>query len=120
MRNYPYEFVRNRQNGIYYNWSEVTFPGILSDCETCHLPGTYDADLPPAALVSTDVTTDGLNLSTADVAAARNTVPNPTDLVSSTTAGTCAMCHDSLPAGYHMQQSGGVLMGWRAEAVGGD
>jgi hypothetical protein len=45
-------------------------------------------------------------------------VPNPTDLVSSTTAGTCVMCHDSLPAEYHMQQSGGVLRGWRAEALG--
>jgi OmcA/MtrC family decaheme c-type cytochrome len=120
MRESPFEFVRNRQNGLYYNWSEVTFPGILSDCDTCHLPGTYDAELPPAALVSTDVTTDGINLNTAGLVAARNTVPNPTDLVSSTTAGTCAMCHDGLPAGYHMQQSGGVLRGWRAEALGDD
>jgi OmcA/MtrC family decaheme c-type cytochrome len=117
MRESPYEFVRNRSNGLYYNWSEVTFPGILSDCETCHLPGTYGAHLPPAALVSTDVTTDGLNLDTAAVVAARNSVPNPTDLVSSTTAGTCAMCHDNLPAEYHMAQSGGVLRGWRAEAL---
>jgi OmcA/MtrC family decaheme c-type cytochrome len=35
VRNFDYEFVRNRRNGIYYNWSEVTFPGILSLCETC-------------------------------------------------------------------------------------
>ena len=118
MREYPYEFVRNRQNGIYYNWSEVTFPGILGDCETCHLPGTYDAELPATALVTTDVTTDGLNLSTAAVAAARSSVPNDTDLISSTTAGTCAMCHDNLPAEYHMQQNGGVLRGWRVEALG--
>jgi OmcA/MtrC family decaheme c-type cytochrome len=24
------------------NFSEVTYPGILSDCETCHVTGTYD------------------------------------------------------------------------------
>jgi OmcA/MtrC family decaheme c-type cytochrome len=117
-RTFDYEFVRNRQNGIYYNWSEVTFPGILSNCETCHLPGTYDADLPEGVLVSTDVTTDGLNLTQEDVGEARASVPNPTDLIHSTTAGTCYMCHDSDPAAFHMGQNGGVIDIWRAQALG--
>jgi OmcA/MtrC family decaheme c-type cytochrome len=117
-RDYPYEFVRNRQNGIYYNWSEVTFPGILSNCETCHIPGAYSANLPAGLLVTTDVTTDGLNLTQEDVVAARESVPNPTDLINSETAGTCYMCHDNDPATAHMDQNGGVIDGWRAEALG--
>jgi OmcA/MtrC family decaheme c-type cytochrome len=117
-RSFDFEFVRNRNDGIYYNWSEVTFPGILSNCETCHLPGTYDADLPAGVLVSTDITTDGLNLTQEDVVAARESVPNATDLINSTTAGTCYMCHDSDPVAAHMWQNGGVIDGWRAEALG--
>ena len=54
----------------------------------------------------------------ADVIAARKTVPNPTDLVNSQTAGTCYLCHDSDPAVAHMGQNGGVILGWRAEALG--
>ena len=40
-----------------YNWHavsstdgffDVTFPGILNDCQTCHLPGTFDFSATPA------------------------------------------------------------------------
>lgn len=119
-RTYDFDFVRGRNNGLYYNWSEVTFPGILSNCETCHLPDTYKANLPEGILVSTEETTDGLNLTSADVSAARATVPNPTDLINSETAGSCYLCHDSMPAVAHMGQNGGVVYGWRAEALGDD
>jgi len=117
-RDTDFEFVRNRLNGLYYNWSEVTFPGIISNCETCHLADTYDVDLPAGVLVSTDVTTDGLNLNRQAVQAARDSVSNDTDLISSQIAGTCAMCHDSYLAASHIGQNGGVLEGWRAEALG--
>lgn len=118
VRNFPYEFVRNRLNGIYYNWSEVTFPGILSNCETCHKPGTYDADLPVGVLVSTDITTDGVNATRAAVIAARDNVPNNTDLINSPIAGTCYMCHDSNPAAFHFGHNGGVIDVERAGALG--
>lgn len=118
VRNYDYEFVRNRAGGIYYNWSEVTFPGIPSNCETCHLPGTYDADLPEGLLFTTDITTDGVNATREDVIAARDSVPNDTDLVNSPTASVCYLCHDSNPAAYHMGQNGGVIDLERTEALG--
>jgi OmcA/MtrC family decaheme c-type cytochrome len=119
VREYDYEHVRNRNDGIYYNWSEVTFPGILSNCETCHLPDTYGPDdIPEGALVTTDFTTDGLNLTQEDVEAARDSVPNETDLIHSVTAGTCYMCHDNDPAAAHMAQNGGVIDTWRAQALG--
>lgn len=117
-RTTAYEFVRNRSNGLYYDWSHVTFPGILSNCETCHLSGTYGVELPAGVLVTTDVTTDGLNLNSADVLAARGSVPNDTDLINSPTASACAMCHDSYLAASHIGQNGGVIGNWRAESLG--
>ena len=118
MRTSDYEFVRSFRGASYYNWSEVTFPGILSDCETCHLSGTYGVELPGGALVTTDVTTDGLNLNRAAVLAARDGVPNDTDLINSPTASACAMCHDNYLAASHIGQNGGVIGNWRAESLG--
>jgi uncharacterized membrane protein len=68
--------------------------------------------------VTTDFTTDGLNLTQEDVEAARDSVPNETDLIHSVTAGTCYMCHDNDPAAAHMAQNGGVIDIWRAQALG--
>ena len=44
-----------------YNWHavsategffDVTFPGILNDCQTCHLPGTFDFSATPGQALS--------------------------------------------------------------------
>lgn len=118
VRTFDYEFVRNRQNGIYYNWSEVTFPGILSNCETCHMEGTYELPLANGVLVTTDITTDGINASVEDVIAARAGVPNPTDLINSPIASTCYKCHDSNLAAAHFGQNGGIIDGERAPSIG--
>ena len=118
MRNFDYDFVRNRNGASYFNWSEVTFPGILSNCETCHLPGTYGVDLPDGVLVSTNVTTSGPNATRASILAARDSVPNDTDEILSPTAGPCSMCHDSVPAAAHMEQNGGVIGKTRLAALG--
>ena len=50
-----FDFVRDRgTSGVfYYDMAEVTFPGILNNCETCHKPGTYDVDLPAGVSLST-------------------------------------------------------------------
>lgn len=124
-RTFPFEFVRDRGNSgvFYYDFSEVTFPGILSNCETCHVPGTaegrvYDAYLPEGVLISTDFTTDGLGTTKEGIQAARQSVPNATDLINSPIAGTCYMCHNSNPAAFHFGQMGGVIDGERSEALG--
>jgi len=122
-RTFPYEFVRNRgSSGVYfYDWSEVTFPGILSNCETCHKPGTYDADLPAGVLMSTDRTTsveNGQDPTTDAVNEARTTMPNGTDWVNSPTVGACYMCHDSNPAASHFGQNGGFVDANRSAVTG--
>ena len=122
LRDTPFQFVRNRgSSGVYfYDWSEVTFPGIPSNCLTCHKDGTFLSNNVPAdALLTTWETTNG-NISTpADVNASRNTLPNDTDVVNSPTASACWMCHDSAEATWHFGQTGGgVINGERSIARG--
>jgi OmcA/MtrC family decaheme c-type cytochrome len=109
-RTEDYEFVRNRLNGLYFNWSEVTFPGILNNCLSCHLPGTYELPLSANVLMTTERTTTGDPAENRDaILAARDSVPNGTDLVNSPIAATCYMCHDSELAVAHMEQNGGQI-----------
>jgi OmcA/MtrC family decaheme c-type cytochrome len=109
-RTEDFEFVRNRLNGIYYNWSEVTFPGVLNDCLTCHVEGTYELPLPADVLMSTEWTTTVDPAEDRDtVLGARDNVPNGTDLVNTPTAATCYMCHDSAEAVAHMELNGGQI-----------
>jgi OmcA/MtrC family decaheme c-type cytochrome len=117
MRNFPDSFATAACGVFYFDFSEVTFPGILSNCETCHRPGTYDTELPENLLVTTDITTDGLGTTREGLQAARNNVPNDTDLVHSPTAGTCYWCHDSNPAAFHFGHNGGVIDTERSEAL---
>lgn len=113
-RNFDYEFVRDRAaSGVfYYNWAEVTFPGEVGICTTCHLDDTWDLPLNSNVLDTTVRTTgaaDGIDADTAAVAAARATVPNPTDWVNTPTASACYYCHDSDLAVAHMRQNGGAI-----------
>ncbi len=118
-RSDPFQFVRVRSGKSYYfNFAEVTFPGILQNCETCHKPGTYTS-VPENVLVSTVriPATSGTD-TTADIKTARNTVPNATDLVTTPVAGACSYCHDSPLAIGHMEQNGGYVNTDRTTVVG--
>jgi len=84
-----------------HDFSHVRFPGILQDCETCHLPGTYELEG-----VWEYPTTNGIlstTISTLDV-----TDPAD-DLNISPTAAVCSACHDSLLARSHMVVPGGAV-----------
>jgi OmcA/MtrC family decaheme c-type cytochrome len=115
VRTFDYEFVRARNDGIYYNWSEVTFPAEngARNCLLCHFEGTYELPLAENVLATTVRTTgtdDGLDDNDfVDVGTARDNVPNPTDWVNSLTASTCYMCHTSEVTVAHMRQNGGVI-----------
>lgn len=115
VRTDDYEFVRGRNDGIYYNWSEVTFPAEngVSNCLLCHLEGTYELPL-SANVLPTTIRTTGTEDGSDDndfamVDAARDGVPNATDWVNSPSASTCYMCHTSGEAFAHMMQNGGML-----------
>jgi OmcA/MtrC family decaheme c-type cytochrome len=117
-RTTPYQFVRDRgASGVfYYNWSEVTFPGILNNCETCHKPGTYDAELPAGVMLTTDKI-GGAAATTAGVSALRATVDNASDNVTTPVTSTCVACHTSSVAKSHMTQNGGQISVLRSSAT---
>ena len=112
-RTTDYEFVRNRSNGYYYNWSEVVFPGRAGNCLTCHKPGTYTVPLVDDTLFTTNRTTgvaDGQDATVADVSTAQDNVPNATDWVITPTAAACYACHDDPAlAQTHMKQNGALI-----------
>jgi OmcA/MtrC family decaheme c-type cytochrome len=110
--------------------SEVTYPGILKNCETCHTPGSYDfsASASSAALPNLLWTTDAkgdmtndattnptgitpLGLSPWVTTLGQGQIDYRTDnLVSSPIASACFACHDSSLAVQHMQSNGGTLV----------
>ena len=112
----PYEFVRVRSGNAYnFDWKEVTFPAQngVRNCLLCHMEGTYQLPLTDNVLETTVRTTgtdDGMDENDLNaVIAARSSVPNATDWVSTPTASTCYMCHDSATAIAHIRQNGGVI-----------
>jgi OmcA/MtrC family decaheme c-type cytochrome len=111
-RTTDYEFVRDRgTSGVfYYNWAEVTYPGVLNNCETCHNEGTYELPVAEGALPTTLRTTSGDPAEDrAAIGAARSSVPNATDLIVSPNSATCYPCHDTWLAAAHMEQNGGAI-----------
>lgn len=75
--------------------AEVTFPGNINKCETCHVEGGYNGAREKARMftinygVSTALWSD--------------------DVVSSPTAGICSNCHTDLATRNHMILNGGTL-----------
>jgi len=121
VRSAPFTFVRDRCSGsggtscvYYYDLSEVTFPGVLNNCETCHKPGTYSTNLPDGVFMTTDVTTTGNDTSSANVQTARSSVPNATDLATTPVAAACVGCHDSQIAKSHMEGHGAFVQASRS------
>jgi len=113
-RTIPFDFVRGRNDGIYYDWSHVTFPAEAgtSNCLACHRSGTYRIPSDPNLLPTTVRTTqaaDGLDADFTAAQAARDAVPNAEDWVNSPIASSCAYCHDTPLAAIHMMQNGAEL-----------
>ncbi|GMU62614.1 MAG: hypothetical protein AMXMBFR34_43770 [Myxococcaceae bacterium] len=111
-RSTPFVFTRDRgTSGAYvFDWSHVTYPQVNGNCAACHTDTGFSVALPSTALPSTQRTTTGVAGETrAQILAARGTVPNSTDVVSSPTAASCSGCHDTVLAKAHMQQNGGAV-----------
>jgi OmcA/MtrC family decaheme c-type cytochrome len=128
IRDNPFEFVRNRSNGFYYNWSEVKFPGNLRDCTKCHDGPTYNpSNLPAGLLWVTEKITTGNPLETrAQIIAARtsigtatgpNATGNLTDLVTSPITSACYYCHDSTASASHFVLNGADILSIRSDAL---
>ena len=131
-----------------YNWHavsptegffDVTFPGILNDCQTCHLPGTFDFSATPTQALSTRLLrTVGTGTYTASFSNSPYVAVGPnygsgfsfnaangvtteaasTTLVLSPTVSACSACHDSPDAITHMKGNTGSFYAPRSAALG--
>src|SRR5262249_21405648 len=123
------------------SFADVKFPGILSQCETCHLPGTYNfanADAAAALpgkqfrttaagifnpLTRVDVfslspyVTPGVNYGSGFSYSSSTGIATdaaPTTLVTSPIATTCFACHDTDLDRAHITTNGGSVYAARS------
>ncbi|MEO7707390.1 MAG: OmcA/MtrC family decaheme c-type cytochrome, partial [Caldimonas sp.] len=126
---------------------DVTYPGILNDCQTCHLPGTYDFSAGTSAAAVGQV--DGIDrrlyraVATGTPAAdfknspfitagtaygsgfsfnagtGATTAAAPTTLVNSPTVAACSACHDSADSISHFKINGAAFYQARGSAITG-
>jgi OmcA/MtrC family decaheme c-type cytochrome len=75
------------------DFGNTHFPGIVSDCNTCHLPGSFFGSASPVAR-GTTVDTGATRLSGSD------------DLRITATTAACSSCHDGLLSKAHMTLNG--------------
>jgi OmcA/MtrC family decaheme c-type cytochrome len=131
----------------YEGFWDVTYPGILNDCTTCHLPGTFDlsatasqsasgqvdgVDKRPYRTVATGTiaatglvspfvvrgTNYGTNFSFS-AATGVTTPAAPTTLVTSPTVSVCSACHDSADAISHFKINGAAFYVDRTTGITG-
>ena len=125
------------------SFADIGYPGVLKECETCHLPGTQDfsASASAAALPNRQYRTvgQGTYASTSSTAftfspyVARDfaygagfgfnaatgvgTAAAATTLVNSPVTTACFSCHDSALARAHMEINGGSIYAPRGTAL---
>jgi OmcA/MtrC family decaheme c-type cytochrome len=124
------------------DWSGVTYPGLLKNCEQCHVAGTYDfsastsssvvgkmlfntvgvgktttatATTSPYITIGVDYGT-GFSVSTS-TGAVVTTEAAATTLVSSPITAACVSCHDSASAISHFKTNAGSFYEPRSTAL---
>lgn len=125
------------------SFADIRFPGVLKDCQTCHLPGTFDfsASTSASALPSRLYRTvgQGSYASTSptaftfspyvgldfnygagfsfNAATGVGTAAASTTLVNSPITAACFACHDSTLARAHIEINGGSVYAMRSAAL---
>ncbi|SCZ66833.1 OmcA/MtrC family decaheme c-type cytochrome [Thiohalomonas denitrificans] len=99
--------------GSVHDYSGLRFPGILSNCQTCHDGDTYalplSGDVSPSVIDTTDAGTDSDSASV-------DTDPT-NDRVITPTAAVCSSCHDKAIAQAHMEHNGALFEATRSQAL---
>lgn len=99
---------RNQGSGLYYDFTTIMYPGVLSNCLACHKEGTFGQPAIGAA-VTTNITVDR----TAAEAGAD-------DLVTSPYSASCVGCHNSTEAIKHFRDFNGFVRAKRSDVVDGE
>ena len=117
----PFFNLRGGQ-AIVYDFSHIKFPGILNDCQTCHVAPTSTnpsyTGVPATALPSTQKAVNAAyaaSATRANAQAALATVgTNADDIVTTPFSAACVACHDNSAAKAHITTQGGGIMVKRA------
>jgi OmcA/MtrC family decaheme c-type cytochrome len=115
-------------NGSVNDFSHIRFPGVLSKCETCHLPDTYTlADRSGSGGGNWELPAmNGIKGSTVDsspTAAADGSdfdaklIDQAEDWKYSPIASACSACHDGTLEQAHMTDNGGIFGGAGSEQL---
>ncbi len=119
---FTYEATAANPNGF----QEVTYPGVLKDCQQCHVAGAYDFSATANAaavnnlLWTTEAKTDMSNPTSAPsiglspwiTSLGKGQINYTADnLVTSPISSSCFGCHDTKIAVAHMQLNGGTIYG---------
>lgn len=103
-------------NSSVNDFSHIRFPGILNDCTTCHLTGTYE--LTGKWEVPTQSGVLGSSIDTAPGASAATLAAQladqTDDLNITPTAAVCSSCHDGAVAKSHMELNGALFSATQA------
>jgi OmcA/MtrC family decaheme c-type cytochrome len=101
IRTIPFSFIRGTVAGGAgqgpYDFSDIGFPAALSDCQTCHLEGTYNVPIPAGTLWSV---VDGFP-------AATESAPHNPGLAGrmAPASAACYGCHNTPHALAHFEQN---------------
>ncbi len=135
-RTVPYNWhARSTTEGYF----EITYPGVLNQCEACHLPGTFDfsatasanavenrqhrlvaSGTVAASITNSPYITTGVAYGSNFSVAAATGLPTDaaaTTLVTSPIATACFACHDSNDAVTHFRVNGGSIYAQRSVAL---
>lgn len=126
------------------SFANIGYPGVLKQCEACHLPGTYDFSVAASAAAAPNrqyrtVASGTINASdplavfslspyivngtnygagfSFNAGTGATTVAAGTTLTISPTATACFACHDSVQSVAHMKQNGGSIYAARTTAL---
>jgi hypothetical protein len=116
----PFQNARDRTTvKVLLDFRRMDFPGVLSNCEGCHITGTY-SQVPANTLSSVFESRNAAYVATPTPALAGTSLatPNADDIVQTPFASTCFSCHDHPRAKAHMELNGAKLNVTRAAAQG--
>jgi OmcA/MtrC family decaheme c-type cytochrome len=104
-----------------HDYTDLRYPRESSDCEACHIEGTYELPLAASVLGSTidaeATVASSSPFGTSNFTPGGNGLNQTDDRLISPAAAACSSCHDDATSQLHMEQNGGQFGTTSAEGA---